>query len=133
MEHPYLVAFEKRLKDLFDRVDDYLEERYEGLYPLHPVRPPRGATSSKDQDGLFSIGASFSPGFGTRYGKGYVVDLRIATLSHVDPSLKETILHDALSYLQKLLDETFPDRHFRVVKDGEVYKIVGDLSLREDT
>ena len=96
MEHPYLVAFEKRLKDLFDRVDDYLEERYEGLYPLHPVRPPRGATSSKDQDGSVLHRGELLTGFGTRYGQGYVVDLACDARPR-DPSLKETHSQHALS------------------------------------
>lgn len=129
MEHPALFDFEKRLKSIFDRIDAYLEDRYGTLFPRHPSRPARGETCDSAQDGLFGIGASFSAGFGSSYGRGYVVELRIATLSHVDEPLRQRIIEEAVNMLQKLLDEEFKGRGLKVVQDGTVYKIVGDLSL----
>mgnify|MGYP000405700278 CR=1 FL=1 len=51
MRYHEVEEWESRLKRVFDRVDDYLEEKYGNRYPLHPARPARGATSSKSQDG----------------------------------------------------------------------------------
>ncbi|MEM5947931.1 hypothetical protein WKV44_05195 [Spirochaetia bacterium 38H-sp] len=129
MEHPVLIDFEKRLKAVFDRIDTELEDRYGRLFPRHPSRPARGETCDSSQDGLFGVGASFSAGFGSDFGRGYVLELRIATLSHVDGDLREKIVSEAVERLQALLVQEFPERKLKVVKDGEVYKIVGDLSL----
>jgi hypothetical protein len=129
MQHPQLVEFEKRLKKLFDSIDDRLETRYGKLYPLHPSRAPRGTTSNKEQDGLFNIGASFSAGFGSRVGKGYVLDVRMVTLAHVPDYVRDEIIEDAVRSVQERLPYYFPDRDLSVVHDHNVFKIRGDLSL----
>lgn len=129
ISHPKSVEWDKKLKSLFDEVDDYLEDTYGELYPLHPNRMKRGETYNKAMDGLFNIGASFSAGFGTEYGRGYVIDLHMSTLTHVGSEVKEKIQKDAIEKIKHLLPVYFPGRDLEVKKDGCVYKICGDLSL----
>ncbi len=66
MNNPHMAEWEKTLKEIFDIIDDYIEDKYGFLYPLHPSRPQRGRTANKSSDGLFNIGAAFSAGFGSR-------------------------------------------------------------------
>jgi hypothetical protein len=129
MEHPSLFKWEIQLKAVFDKIDDFLEEKYGKLYPLHPARLPRGATSNKEDDGLFNVGASFSAGFGSEIGPGYVVEIRMATLAKVPPEVKKQIELDVMTILRQELDIYFPNKILDVNKDGNVYKIHGDLSL----
>jgi hypothetical protein len=122
-------AFEGTLKQLFDRIDDELEDRWGGEYPLHPARPERGVSTNKENDGLFNVGAAFSAGYGSEYGKGYVVEVRLVTLSDVTDSKIEEIRSYIARRIDDLLPEYFPDRELDVVRDGNSFKIVGDLSL----
>jgi hypothetical protein len=121
--------WESRLKRVFDRVDDYLEENYGRKYPLHPARPARGTTASKAHDGLFNVGASFSPGYGSKRGPGYVVEVRMVTLTRVPQYIRDRIEEHAAERLREELPKEFPDRELRVERDGPVYKIYGDLRL----
>lgn len=123
-------AFERQLKRMFDHIDDELEERWGDAYPLHPVRPPRGTLSNKEDDGLFNIGAAFSAGFGSEHGRGYVIELRVGTLAHVPMSVREEMQHYSAERARVLLREYFPDRRLTVEEDGELFKIVGDLALK---
>ncbi len=132
MRHPLTEAWEDRLRRVFDRIDDYLEDRYGGKYPLHPARPPRGTTASKEQDGLFNVGASFTAGYGSQHGPGYVVEVRMVTLSRVPYFLRQKIEEEVAELLRRELPKEFPGRELRVECDGPVYKIYGDLRLRED-
>ena len=129
MKHPALGKWEKRLKELLDRVDDYLETAYGDLYPLHPARKKRGATANKEHDGLFDIGSSFTPGFGSDRGRGYVVTITLVTLARVPAEVVEKIETDAIRLIKEHLPEYFPERDLAVVKDGHLIKIIGDLSL----
>ena len=43
MRHPKLVAWERRLNDVLNRIDVELEQKYGDRYPLHPARPRHGA------------------------------------------------------------------------------------------
>jgi hypothetical protein len=129
MRHSSLEIWEKKLKNILDELDDYLEEKYGGQYRLHPVRPGRGQTSSKSQDGLFDIVASFSLGAGSDYGKGYIVDVDMATLEHVPEKIRREIEDITLKKLREKLPEYFPGKNLKVNKDGNVIKIHGDLSL----
>jgi len=99
------------------------------LYPLHPVRPQRGKTANKSHDGLFNIGASFSAGYGSLYGRGWVFDVHISTLSSVPAQTRAMIYSDAVFFLQKLLQRHYPERKIKVKKDGLVFKIFGDLQI----
>lgn len=128
MRHPKAVAWEQKLKAVFDRIDHELEEKYSD-YPLHPSRPPHGTTSSPAYDGLFNLGASFSAGYGSEHGAGYVVEVRMVTLSHVPEDVREQIEEEVVTRLEEQLPRVFPNRKLQVLRDGPRYKIVGDLSL----
>ncbi|MBN1524531.1 MAG: hypothetical protein JW904_08615 [Spirochaetales bacterium] len=129
VRHPRAVEWEDRLKSVFDRIDDYLEEKYGGQFPLHPRRQQRGTTSNKEHDGLFNIGASFGLGYGSSKGKGYIVEIRIVTLEPVPDDIMSDIYTDTMRLLQKELDAAFPEKKLKVEKDGEIVKITGDFSL----
>lgn len=131
MRHPKAIAWEDRLKRVFDAIDDRLEDRYGHLFPLHPARPARGRTANRESDGLFDVGAAFSAGFGSKIGRGYVVEIRMATLSHVPAPVREDIEREVVRLLKAGLANEFPGRKLRVSRDGNVYKIHGDLSLGE--
>ena len=129
MRHYSIIQWEKRLKFIFDKIDDFLEDKYGQLYPLHPSRPQRGSTANKEHDGLFNVGASFSAGYGSKYGPGYVLEIRMATLSRVPKKVCKQIERDVLNILDRELDKEFPGKDLDVEQDGNVYKIHGDLSL----
>jgi hypothetical protein len=129
MNHPKTNAFDKKMKQLFDAVDDYLEEKYEGRYRRHPNRPGRGVTSNKAADGLFNLGAQFTAGYGSSLGRGYIVDVKISTLENIEPDKRERVVSDAANKVNELLPKYFPEKNFKVEKDGGLYKIVGDFSL----
>ena len=129
MKHPYLIEFESKLKSLFDSIDDYLEEEYGERYELRPYRPIRGKTANKEHDGLFNVGASFSPGFGSRFGRGYVVQVDMLTLDHVPADVRESIEQEVADLVNEKLPFYFPRRDLVVDRDRNVYKIHGDLHL----
>ena len=129
MRHPRALLFEHRLKAVFDQVDHELEAHYGNRYTLHPARQPRHETGNPEMDGLINVGASFSPGFGSRYGEGYTVELRLVTLDPVDPSLLQEIEEHVIRRLRELLPAAFPERTLQVDRDGHVIKLYGDLSL----
>ena len=131
MEHHSLASFDKRLKAVFDAADDYLEEKYGGNYPLHPARAKRGQTANKQSDGLFNVGASFTAGFGSEHGRGYVLDVDMVTLSDVPDEKEEEIEEDAVEFIRAKLAENFPERDLQVYRDGRTFKITGDLRLGE--
>ncbi len=121
--------FETKLKQLFDQIDVELENRWGHDYPLHPSRPPQGRSSNPETDGLFNVGASFSAGYGSEYGRGYVIETRMVTLTQVDEETREEIRNYVARRVTELLPEYFPDRDLDVVRDGDLYKVTGDLSL----
>ncbi|MBN1695985.1 MAG: hypothetical protein JW881_00605 [Spirochaetales bacterium] len=129
MRHPETIKWEQKLKSIFDEIDDYLETSYGADYPLHPARPSRGSTANKEHDGLFNIGASFSSGLGSEYGPGYILEIRMVTLSHVPSEVRERIEQEVVELLRRKLPEKFEGKSLRVVRDRNVYKIYGDLSL----
>jgi hypothetical protein len=129
MQHPKVMAWETRLKQVFDNIDDYLEDTYGSDYSLHPSRPNRGKTGNKEHDGLFNIGASFTAGYGSEYGRGYVVDIDMITLESVPPPIERKIEADVLKKLKKELPKYFPGTNLKIHRDGSAIKIHGDLSL----
>lgn len=131
MRHPRLIEFEKTLKRLFDTVDDQLEETYGHRYLLHPARPRRGKTSNKAQDGLFNVGATFTPGYGSKLGRGYIVQVEMVTLDRVPADLREAIEQEVADLVAEKLPYYFPHRRLSVDRDRNVYKIHGDLRLGE--
>jgi hypothetical protein len=124
-----LERWEDQLKRIFDEIDAELETEYGDRKPRHPNRPPDGTTSNREDDGLFDLGAAFTVGFGSQHGPGYVVQARIATLDHVSPETVEKFKAEVVRRLKEKLPAAFPGVTLHVDRDGQVYKIHGDLSL----
>lgn len=129
MSHPLTETWEAQLKTVLDRIDEYLEERYGSRYPLHPARTPRGRAANRQYDGLFSVTASFSAGFGSKHGRGYTFDVHLSTLSNVPEKVVDAIEAEAAEKLREWLPEAFPGRHLTVKRESHGYKILGDLGL----
>ena len=127
MLHPGIQEWEHNLKIIFDEIDDYLEDVYGNKYRLHPARPARGRTADKGHDGLFNVGATFSAGFGSKYGRGYVVEVDMVTLESVPREVQMKIEADVMWLLREKIDSHMPDRWVRIDKDGNVIKIHGDF------
>ncbi|NCB01126.1 MAG: hypothetical protein EOM67_03035 [Spirochaetia bacterium] len=127
--HPKQQIIETNMRKLCDALDEYLEEKYEEAYPLHPNRTERGKAGSVAYDGLFSTGTKFTLGYGSKSGRGYLVDIEIITLEKVHQQMRETIEHDAVDFLKEHISDYFPTRELDIIKEGKVFKIVGDFSL----
>lgn len=129
-----LERWEHRLKQIFDEIDTELEtEAATGKFgrkpSLHPSRPPAFATSNREDDGLFDLGAAFTVGIGSQHGPGYVVQARIATLEHIPAAFQKKFEAEVVRRLKQKLPQAFPGVALHVDRDGPVYKIHGDLSL----
>lgn len=133
MRHKKAREWEKRLKAVFDQIDIELEKEYGDRFDLHPARPEHGATSSREMDGLFNVGASYSAGFGSRFGPGYVVDIRLATLQHIPRELERELRDRVQAMLVEKLPAAFPGKELHVVKERNHLRIHGDLSLNTGT
>jgi len=128
MKNRRFVAWERRLKELFDTIDDHLEDTYGARFSIHPSRPRRGSTANKEADGLFNVGASFSPGFGSSLGRGFVVDVDVATLESVPSAIRSRIESDIFRLIRDGLPLYFPGSETYVGRDNGVTKIFGTLS-----
>lgn len=124
-----LERWEARLKQVFDEINDELEAEFGHRARRHPARPPHGATSNREDDGLFDLGAAFTVGIGSAHGPGYVVQARIATLDAVPADTQKKFEADVARRLKEKLPAAFPGVKLHVDRDGPVYKIHGDLSL----
>lgn len=122
--------WDARLKSVFDEIDRELEA-VDGLrhVPLHPVRPPAGSTSNPEDDGVLELGANYTVGIGSKYGPGYVLRIRVATLENVPPEAYRMLEETVVEKLRQKLPAAFPGANLSVDRDGAVYKIHGDLSL----
>ena len=129
MRHRKAREWEKRLKTVFDEIDIELEAAYGERFDLHPARPEHGATSSREMDGLFNVGASYSAGFGSRLGPGYVVDIRLSTLQHIPRDLKLELRDRVQAMLIERLPLAFPGKEIHVDQERRHLRIHGDLSL----
>jgi len=129
MWHPKTTEFDDRMKKLFDEVDNYIEDIYGERYLLHPVRLPRGEAANPEMDGLFNIGAVFTPGFGSQLGRGYIIDVSISTLEKVADNIRLEIYEAAAKKVNELLPVHFPERNLCVHRDGNHFKIMGDFAL----
>ena len=124
-----MAEFQDQMKKLFDEVDHHIEDLYGDRYPLHPVRPARGQTSNPEADGLFNIGARFTPGFGSELGRGYLIDVVMSTLEKVDEEVRREIYSATAEKVRELLPLYFPERDLSVRRCKNHYKILGDFSL----
>ncbi|MFA6891116.1 MAG: hypothetical protein WCQ66_03425 [Sphaerochaetaceae bacterium] len=130
--HPKQQALEDQLRRMCDALDNHLEDMFGNRYPLHPNRLERGQAASVAYDGLFSTGTQFTMGYGSVSGRGYIVDIDICTLERVRPEDRETIEAEATRYLRRILPLYLPNRNLSLVKDGRVWKLIGDFSLGEN-
>jgi hypothetical protein len=131
MWHPKMMEFDNRMKKLFDEVDDFIEDQYGGNYSLHPLRPARGETANPEADGLFNIGANFTPGYGSELGRGYLIDVSMSTTDKVDEDIRREIYEAVANKVRELLPIHFPERELTVRRDKNNFKIQGDFSLGE--
>ncbi len=129
MQHPKLQAWENKLRGIFNEIDDHLESAYGHLYPLHPARARRRATGNKEHDGLFQLGTAFSAGFGSKHGPGYIIKIEMITLANVPDNVRAKIENDTIELLNQKLPAAFPNTNLKAERDGQAYKIYGDLNL----
>jgi hypothetical protein len=129
LKNPLLEKWEDRLQDIFDEIDHVLEEKYGDKFPLRPNRPGHREGVTPDADGLFDLGVSFSAGFGSKLGPGYVFRVKLATLRRVPEDFQEKIEDEVVEMLQQKLPRHFPGKELKVARDGKVYKIFGNLDL----
>jgi hypothetical protein len=129
MRHHKAKNWELRLKSVFDEIDQELESTYGNSFDLHPSRPERDSTSNPEMDGLFNVGASYSAGFGSKLGPGYVVDIRISTLERVPASVKAELKTKVKALLETKLPVAFPGKALTVHEEHHHLRITGDLSL----
>jgi hypothetical protein len=123
------VQFTNELEALFKEVDEVLENHWGDSFPLHPNRPKRGVTSNPEMDGLFEIAPDFTVGLNSQKGRGYIVSLRVATLEKVTREVYENFMAESAALISERLPMYFPGRKLEVVRDGKVFKIIGDFSL----
>ena len=120
---------EQKLFDAMEKTDAEMERRYGDRFELHPARLPNGRAASRQYDGLFSISAGFSAGFGSQFGPGYALDLRMVTLEAVPADFRAQFEAEAIEFLKNELNQSMPERKLKIVKDVNGWKIVGDLSI----
>ena len=120
---------EKKLSTLCQNLDNHLEDLYGDHYAIHPNRMKRGKGSNPSFDGLFSTSLAFTLGYGSKYGRGYVVNIDIRTLERVSQYDVVKIKGEAFSYISQNLKVVIPEHELDVVYDGDLMKIVGDFSL----
>lgn len=125
-----LEIWEKKLKIILDEIDAGLEKKFGALFPCKPVRPPVGDTANPQYSGLFEVQSTYTAGFGSNYGEGYVVEIRWVTFDEVPENIKREGDAVAEEMLNKRLPEVFPGKNLKVVHDVSGMKIVGDLSLK---
>ncbi|MBQ9693955.1 MAG: hypothetical protein IJV69_04290 [Kiritimatiellae bacterium] len=129
MRNERVEAFESQLGDILKEIDRALEEAYGATIQRHPARPAEGQTAHPQYDGAFAVIANFSAGIGSRYGAGYTLTLRIATLCPVNADLQTACEALMVKMLRQRLPEVFPNRKLSVEHDNYGWKLFGDLSL----
>jgi len=129
VRHPKVIEWEAKLKAVFDEIDHELEGRFGDRYPLHPARAAHGETANPEDSGLFNLGAAFTGGFGSKFGKGYVVEARISTLASIPAELRAKLEDEVARLLREKLPLAFPGQDLKIERDATGYKIHGDLSL----
>ena len=129
--HPKQEELEKKLSLLCQALDNHLEDKYGEHYHIHPNRLKRGQGANPSFDGLFSTSLAFTLGYGSKYGRGYVVNVEIRTLDKVSQYEQATIRGTAFSFISQNLKKYLPEHDLQIVQDGNVMKVIGDFSLGE--
>ena len=114
---------------MLDDIDHELEKKFGHHYTLKPGRPAKGVTRESDQDGLITLKVNFTLGLGTKLGKGYIVDYRLATFDKVTEKDEKEIEQELLAQIRKKLIVYFPNQKLQAQKENHIIKIFGDLSL----
>lgn len=130
MVNPEMEKWEAFLKQSFDEIDEYLEEKYGKMYPLHPNRPGKGETSNSSRDGLFNVGAAFTAGYGSEYGRGWVIEVDMVTLARVPAQVQEEMEEEVAGMIRRKIDDRYGPGKIGVRRDGPAFKIYGDFGLR---
>ncbi|MCQ2411463.1 MAG: hypothetical protein MJ057_00730 [Sphaerochaetaceae bacterium] len=129
--HPKQEELERQMSELCQALDNHLEDIYGGHYSIHPNRLKRGMGSNPSFDGLFSTSCSFTLGYGTKSGRGYLVNVEIRTLDRIPFEEKARIQDHAFDYIAENLKTFIPGRDLEVIRENNLMKIVGDFSLGE--
>jgi hypothetical protein len=129
MQHQRVEEWEEKLNALLKQIDHELEERFGSRLRPHPARPRRGSTANPQLDGLIRVTASFSAGFGTELGRGYVVRAETVSLDPLPAEMRDAIETLAVERIRRGLKEAFPNRDLAIRRDGATWKIVGDLQF----
>ena len=127
--HPKQEILEEKMAQLCQALDNHLEDIYGDHYRLHPNRLRRGKGSNPSFDGLFSTSLAFTLGYGSEYGRGYVVNVEIRTLDKVSQYDSTKIQAEAFSFISQNLKKFIPDQGLKIVQDGNLMKVIGDFSL----
>lgn len=127
--NPKLARWEAKLDSILHESDLKLEAKYGHNWSLHPARPQRGTAANPQYDGLFRLTASFSAGYGSRLGAGYILRIEMVTLDTIPEEERAMIEGEAVKMVRVGLKKAFPNRHLSIERDGHVYKIYGDLDL----
>lgn len=129
--HPKQEELERQMTELCKALDNHLEDLYGEHYTIHPNRLKRGMGSNPSFDGLFATTCSFTLGYGTKSGRGYIVNVDIRTLDKVSQYEKADIFADAFSFIAENLKTYVPGRELQIIQENNLMKIVGDFSLGE--
>ncbi|BCR21540.1 hypothetical protein [Borrelia sp. HM] len=125
-----ISSFEKFENELFNiclDVDYILENEFGSFYEIHPSRPSRGSASNGILDGLFRVTTSFTLGYGSKFGRGYLIIIEIITLNVVDEEFTNKVIKRGIKVFAEKLKEKFPEKNLSIVYDINVYKIIGDF------
>jgi hypothetical protein len=129
MRNPLVEAWEEKLNRLLRDVITTLELEFGDVVARHPSRPAHGETPNPQNDGLFRITATFTPGYGSHWGKGYVLDIEPVTLQQFPREVWSVVEAKACQMIREGLEAIFPGRGLELKRDGLTWKIIGDLSL----
>ncbi|AHH08059.1 hypothetical protein baBA2_000094 [Borrelia anserina] len=117
--------FENELFNICLYVDCVLEDEFGNSYEVHPNRLSRGKAANGLLDGLFRVTTSFTLGYGSKFGRGYLIIIEIITLDVVDIKFNNRVIERGIEVFSEKLREKFPERNLSIVHDINVYKIIG--------
>lgn len=127
--HPKIEAWDMALHRAICTVDRMMELRFGGSFTLRPNRPAHGTTSNPQMDGAFNIGLVFTPGYNSRLGRGYWLDLEVGSRTTPAPHDYELWLCTCKELLEVELNKELPGRGLHFELDSGRYKLLGDFSL----